>query len=978
MNIKHILFREFQEDTNKSIAIPLATNNMFPDFAETGQTYLDKVFVKNTRILYLMSAMLIFSHPNRIYAAENAKASRFYENALVNFHKNDIKAAIIDLKNAIQENPGYLSAHILLGQAYLQDKQLIAAEHELKQAGKMGADKSLIITSLAKLYLSQIKYDQLLKEIDPSQFNAATGAELHLYRGHAHLQINQPAEALKEYEASARLNPRQVEAMLGKANALLRQGDVAEAGQIVKQVISTAPENADVWYVQASVNQAKSDLDSALKDYDKAIEFNPDHLDARSARAGILMDLRKYDLAAADLTYLREKYPFDPKAAYLHAVLLKQDNQNEASRKELEAAADILDGIRPELLDQHAQSLMLSGLVNYSLGRFQQATKNLKKYIGQFPDQAGPYKLLASILLADGQAHEAVELLKQGLIYASSDYRFLLMLATAYMQTGNHDKANEMLDKASSLVTNDDNAHIELGASRLAMGQEELAIKEFESSLKNHPENTKAWITLANVYIKRGENAKALSIAKTMHKNAPTDLTLLNLLGSTQILEGQIEQARLSFEKAVSIDQGFIIAHINLSKLDIAEKKFAEARQRLLKLNEKFPEDIIVMVEMARLYQAEKNYDKAITWLENARKLNAKSLPVILALIDVRLESGNYLDALRTAHESLEIFPKNMQLQDALARSYIASGQKDKAISLYSGMTSEVGFDEELLYRISRQQTALEDYHGAIKSLQKAVQGNPDYLPAQIALTEVQLFHGEKIFALNGADSIIERFPDKSIGYRLRGDIDYHTREFAHAVVNYQTAFAKEKNADLLMRLYLALKQANDQPKALQLLEEWVNTHPQDKIPMQALAEEHLRAGQLEKAKKYYELILQDNKNQPKILNNLANIYFVTGDPKALSYAEQAQQLAPEQATVNDTLGWILVNNGQVEKGLEYLRNAYSRSSQNPEIRYHIAVALYKSNRFEEARSELEQVLQEKQSFRGIEDARALMEKLKS
>jgi cellulose synthase operon protein C len=555
MKIKNTLFHELSEYTNKSIVMPHATNNLFSDFIDADLTYHYKGFLKKSGILYLISAMLIFSPPNRIYAAESTKASKFYENAVVNFHKNNIKAAIVDLKTAIQENHSYLAAHILLGQAYLQDNQLAAAEYELNLAEKIGADKSLIVTLLAKLYLSQMKYNQLLQEIDPSQFNAAVGSDLYLYRGHANLQINQPTEAIKEYDAAARLNPQRVDAMIGKVNALLRKGEVIEATQTAKRVIQMAPNNADTWYIQASIHHAKGDLDSALKDYDKAIEFNSDHLDARSARAGLLMDLHKYDLAASDLVYLRKTFPFDPKSAYLYAVLLEHNNQNEASRKELEAAAAILDSIKPEFLDQQAQSLMLSGLVYYSLGRFQEASKSLKKYIGQFPDQAAPYKLLASILLTNGQAPEAVELLEPRLIYAANDYRFLLLLGTAYMQTGNHDKANAMLDKAAALGTNDESVHDELGASRLYMGQEELAIKEFELAVKNKPENTKAGITLVDIYMKRGENEKALSIANTMHKNAPENLTLLNLLGNTQIAAGQIKQARLNFEKAVSINQ---------------------------------------------------------------------------------------------------------------------------------------------------------------------------------------------------------------------------------------------------------------------------------------------------------------------------------------------------------------------------------------------------------------------------------------
>lgn len=927
---------------------------------------------------FLAALLSILLPTDAIYAEDNIQASRYYEEAVVQFRNNDTKAAIINLRNAIQQKPKYLAAHILLGQAYVREKNLAIAEHELSLAEKLGADKSLLVLSRAQLYLYEIKYSLLLKEINPGQYSSTLQPELYLYRGHAHFQLNQLNEAIKEYDTAARLNPQQAGPILGKANVLLRRGDMPGATLAANKATQLEPQNAETWYIQAAIKHAQGDMQQAIKHYDKAIDIMPDHLDARLARAGALMDLGKDDQALSDLEYLRENYPFDPRAAYLHAVVLERNGQADESRKELEAAADILLQIKQEYLDQHAQSLMLSGLVNYSLRRFDLASAYLKKYIEQFPQQPGAYKLLGTILLTNGEANKVVELLEPALKYAANDYRFLLLLGTAYAQTGRHDKANSLLEKAAAMDTHGDNIHTELGMNRLAMGEETLAIEQLEMAAKNNPENTKAGIMLAIMYIKQREGAKALPIARAMHEHAPDNLTLLNLYGTAQVAAGQNQQARLSFEKALALNPDFITAHINLSKLDVAEKKRELARQRLIALNKKFPENIAVLLELAHVEQTTGDYGKAGQWLEQAKKIDEKSLPVILALIDNKLKAGKYPEALNEAIDGQKVFRHDVQLLDALARCYVAAGLQGKATAVLQGMADEVGFDAKQLYQISRQQIALADYPGAIKSLQKAVQGNARYLPAQIALAELQLSHGKRLFALNGAQYLLEQYPDKAIGYRLMGDIDSHDKNFSHAVINYQTALDKEKNADLLMRLYLALKQVNDKQKAFNVLEQWVKAYPQDQAPMLALAEEHLQAGQWTTAQKYYEQLLKSNKNHPLILNNLAYIYFITGNAKALSYAEQAQKLTPDQPSSNDTLGWILVNNDQAERGLEYLRTAHSRSSEDPEIRYHLAVALYRLNRSDEARQELEQALQQKQTFNGIEEARVLMNKLKN
>lgn len=80
-------------------------------------------------------------------------------------------------------------------------------------------------------------------------------------------------------------------------------------------------------------------------------------------------------------------------------------------------------------------------------------------------------------------------------------------------------------------------------------------------------------------------------------------------------------------------------------------------------------------------------------------------------------------------------------------------------------------------------------------------------------------------------------------------------------------------------------------------------------------------------------------------------------DPGAQAIAEKVVKLQPAQPAYTDTLGWILVSNGQTETGLRYLREARLRDPGNGEIRLHLAYALNKAGRKDEARDELRAAL---------------------
>lgn len=908
--------------------------------------------------------------------SDEIRAGQFFEQAIQAQQNQNLPEAIIDLKNALQENPNYIAAHILLGEIHLKQKSLSEAEVQLTQAKQLGADQALIIKPLAELYLYQLKYQQLIKEVDPSRFNRELQPTLHLFRGHAYSQLGELSEALNEYDMASQIDPEQIDALIGRANTLLRRSDIAGARTATDKVLKIKPEDPGVHFVIGSIKHSQGDLNGALTEYDAALATQPEHLDARLARIGILMDQHRDDQALRDLDYVKAHYAFDPRGSYLRSVILARNNQIDESIKELNAAADTLVNLRPELVTAHAQTLMLSGLVNFGLQRYDIAADHLRLYVRQFPEQVGAYKLLASALLAKNEPEQVITLLKPALVRNPQDYRLMFLLGSAYMRTGRHDLASAMLDKASALSADGEQIHTDIGLNLLSMGQEQMAAEELEASFKDNPGNTQAGIHLVSIYISRGESENALRVAKAMAVQAPKNITLINLLGTAQVSAKQYKPARQSFERAIELEPNFVAAQVNLSRLDAAENKLDVAKSRLENLQKKQPDDVTLMTELALIELAAGNPERAESWLDKARKLDQKSIPVLLALIEVKLRAGKTTEAVGIA-EAAELIDKNdHKVLDALARCYLANNSRDRALAIYIRMADQARLSAKLLYKVARRQLDAEDQYEAIKTLKKAVLADAKHLPSQIALVETELNYGKPVFALSRAENLRQQYPNRSFPRTLLGDVAMHDKNYALAVSHFQEGFNLEPNSQILMKLFGALKQTERNTEAYDLLNTWIEKHPEDSVPLAALAEENMHAGRFAVAEKQYDKLLKKFPDEPQFLNNLAYVYFNLGNPKALTYAEHAVKLAPEHPSANDTLGWILVNTGNSEKGLHYLRNAHSRLSGDPEIRYHIATALEMLQRNDEAKTELRQALNSGQSFNGIDKAKALLEKL--
>jgi len=76
-------------------------------------------------------------------------------------------------------------------------------------------------------------------------------------------------------------------------------------------------------------------------------------------------------------------------------------------------------------------------------------------------------------------------------------------------------------------------------------------------------------------------------------------------------------------------------------------------------------------------------------------------------------------------------------------------------------------------------------------------------------------------------------------------------------------------------------------------------------------------------------------------LNNLSLQLALDGPEEALGLAQQALQLAPENAAVQDTLGWIYYRRGNYRTATQYLKGAVA-VDPNPRRQFHLALSYIK------------------------------------
>ncbi len=907
-------------------------------------------------------------------------AAELYEKALAEYNLGETRAAYLHLKNALLEDPFLLSAHVLLGTIYLQLGDGAKAEKELLVADGLGADKSLTLVPLARAYLLQGKAKQLIAELFPLGTVPAQDAELLALRGQAHLQLEQLYEAQRAFAQAWDRDPNNIGAILGRVHVLLSEGSLNEADFYVQRAVEVAPNNPEAWFLRGTLSRSLGDTRMALRDFERATNALPAYLPAQIARVGALLDLGRMDDALAAAKDARQLYPRDARTLYLQAVVLARMQEPAKAEESLKEAEALLSQLPRELIEGHPPTLLLAGMVSYSLKRSAQASSYLSLYLDKFPDSVGPRTLLGRLYLDQGETDKAVEMLEPAMALAPGDQTVLSLMAEAYMRDGQHIRASQLLQEAVEAGGDNIVLRTQRAVNEFGLGRQTQGIEDLGAVLMDHPELKTAGATLVVMNLKQRRYNQAVEAARRLVEDSPSNLTYVNLYGVSELAAGDREAARWAFELGLALDWRFVPAQLNLAELELKENRLDAAQERLELLLSRNPDQLSGMLMLARAFEARGNHEEAKRWAERAVGADPSAVPVAVYLTNLLLKMKES-DAALTVAESMEVRAPNaddVDLLAALSRAYIANGQRATAQVVLQRGSTLAGYDAPSLLEIASIQIQAGDLKGAVWSLEKAQEGNPKFLPARIKLGELYTELGRIDSANQLAKSLRTDFPGEPYGDHLLGAIAQRRGESEAALSRYTAALQLKPSPVLAVRVYEATRETKGLEPAIDFLRGWIKEHPDDEIGRQALAEGLLRAGRSGEARAIYESALEASPDNPMLLNNLALLYAREGKPESIEYARQAQLQLPGAPEVADTLGWALVRNGKVADGLKYLRESQARSPNDPGNSYHIAYALDQLGRSAEARRALSKAFDQDRPFPERQDALELRRKLKA
>ncbi|BBL76339.1 XrtA/PEP-CTERM system TPR-repeat protein PrsT [Methylomagnum ishizawai] len=915
--------------------------------------------------LRLLALVAVLGGPGPAFAASGPliDAARSY------IQKHEYKAAVIELKNYLQENPNDAEARMMVGEVYMKLGDGSAAAQSFEKARELKVPKERWIVLLGRSYLMNNDLKMLMERVKPDE-DLPNGVRAQVYglHGVAYLSQGNIDKAQASFDAALKLEPSSSEALLGLALLVAQHGDYKKTIEYAERVLVGDPKNGNAHIIIGEAKRLQGDNQGAVDAFGQGLDSLPNDLRARLGRATAYLSLNKIAEANKDIAEVRKLAPKHPMGLYLAAVV---DFQN----GKLQEANELL-GKAANLMPEHLPTKLLLGTIAFQQGNYEMAESQLGQFVAKLPDNLPAVKLLAATRMKRGRPQEAIQVLKPVEDKAKDDAQFLSLLGSAYLQAKDYEQSNEYLGRAAALDPKAGAIKAQIALGQLAAGKLDEAVTDLKAAVNLDQNLLQADVMLVLALIQQKKYDEAVASANQLHDKMKDDPLPFNLVGAAYYSKGDEAKAVEAWRAALKLKPDYAPAALNLAKVELSHNNVEGAVKVYQTLLEHDPKSVSVLIGLAQIEENRKNYDKMEKYLNDAKEKNPKSPQVAVLLSRLYLQQGKPLRALDTARDAASNTPDDVEVIHNLGMVQLANDQAATAVGSFRKLVARAPdrpqFRHELaqaLYRAGDKSSAIQEWRGMTTD-------TPDFIPAYISLADYYIQEGKFDDALKLAAELKAKQPKATTGVQLEADIEFARKQYRKALEGYGAAYKTAPSAIVVRRMYQAHTLLGEQPAGFEVLNQWLKANPKDVETWMLLGMGYQEAGKVKEAVAAYEKSYELRSDNPVILNNLIWLYQEVGDARALPLSEKLLAATENNPEIMDTVGWVYMQNGKLDKAIALLQDAAVHAPQHPLIRIHLAEAMVKQGRKEEARQQLQRLLTENKDFPERAQAQALLQSL--
>jgi tetratricopeptide (TPR) repeat protein len=689
-------------------------------------------------------------------------------------------------------------------------------------------------------------------------------------------------------------------------------------------------------FARAQKERQQGELRAASLDLKNALRKNPQNVEARVALGLVSIDLQDIDGAIRELQVARRAGVSDERVLLPLARAHVIKGQNEEALKVL--AGSQLTPKRADLLGVQAVALL-------ALGRYAEARDQFTAALQIEPNN---FDALLGTAAASAELDGIPAALKLN----------QAAVATAPENSRGHFQEGQFQLRASN------------GVAAAAAFAEAASLAE---KAKSRDQQRIAVAGQVEAELFQGHIPAALVLSEKLVALGPDYPVARYMRGRALFAAGKMEEARPLLEQNVAQDPNATDAKILLGAIALSSENFQQAEMYLSAVIAAEPQNPRARVLLAAARLRQRKTDDAINALLSAPEGTEPAPELLAAAGRLSVVSGKADSGVGYLERSVKAEPQNMQSRRDLAAAYVRAGKVDQARQELQSALAQSPGDAQSVLALSALELGQKHPDAAAAVLADAVKAKPDAI--QTRALEVQFLLSQKNpalaekrareavaavtdkdaatellarvlaaagkfdEALNTIGEIAQKSPGRLSAQVLLGEVQLARKDYPAAADAFHRAAALQPAPAIALREFGA-RFAGKLPDPLAPLQALTAGHPQDANAHFALAQAQQQLNDAAGAMASYQRVIEISPKNAAALNNLAWLKYEAKDAAALDFARRAHEMAPADPRIIDTLGWILVESGQVKEGLALLEPIASGSNVDPAIRQHYTAAL--------------------------------------
>jgi tetratricopeptide (TPR) repeat protein len=583
---------------------------------------------------------------------------------------------------------------------------------------------------------AKVEYLNVL-QLDPESAIAAERlGEIWFYQGAPHRALPMLLRARTQ-------TPNNFQARTKLALVLVQVGKIEEARQESLAVVEGASAANETLVLLVETIRNPEDF-KVTSETLKAPKFAQSSW-AQIASAKLLLRDGKVPGASA---LLDRALRLDPKSPHAHAALAElhfREGNAAKAREDLKHAA--------ELAPLHSAVRM--GLPEFLVqtGAVPDAIAQLKELTRQAPDLLPPRRLLAQLAVVGKRYDEAQTIIREMFAIDTSNIDAHVVQAQLRAAKGELPLAIEKLETVRKANRGVGNLNVLLARLHLQDGHPERAMTVLDEGLAAHPEHFESAILRAELDLRAGKAQVAANDMLKLLRVQPGLLQAQNLLIGALRALGHIDDAIAAVREQLRARPNDPQIHVLLGTLLLQQKNPAGAKLAFERARELAPASIPALAGLVDLDVREKNFAAASQRIEELKKNNPNAAELFYLEATVHVAQQNWNAAETALHKTLELNPGFSSAYDLLLYTYRSNKKLPEAIRQLEGVLEHQPDNYRARMLTGMIYAQMNEYEKARIAYEKLIAAKPD----TTALNNLAYLYSEHLNQLDRAFELAEK-----------------------------------------------------------------------------------------------------------------------------------------------------------------------------------------------------------------------------